>query len=512
MAQPTNNQSRALLLAAALLTAATCGALAYRVPLGIPGQWIWRQNQLALQLAPAGWAAFALVLLVWFVSRPDWWENQRPATRAAMLFLLIFVVFGLQVGLLNATGLPWITPGAVIASPVATTYYSVALDVRDPVTWIASYADQMRALPYHARTHPPGFVLLFIALRHVCETAFPHPPPILSTIAESYRVFGIGPTPTDAAAAIAGAFLFALIGALSLWPLYLLGRRFMSADAALCAVLFMAAMPAMLLFGASSDEVVLTLTILVIYLSYSAYQCHSERSEESRRSALPQVGQERASCASWFHAFLAGLVLAIALFFTLGVLILIAWLALWIIIGVARSADRGPALRRALIGIVAAAAGFVAFYLVLYLALGYHPIAVAREGLFAHRGVTTIEAARSYWAWLIMDPVELIVFAGLPLVVAALWSWRGMARDPESARLRAFLLAWLVAVALLDLSGAVRGEVGRIWLFLLWPAALAAGPRLASLPRRGFVISVLVALQVWQAILMRGYLTLYDVF
>jgi hypothetical protein len=126
--------------------------------------------------------------------------------------------------------------------------------------------------------------------------------------------------------------------------------------------------------------------------------------------------------------------------------------------------------------------------------------------------VTTVEAARSYWAWLIMDPVELIVFAGLPLVAAAFWSWRSMARDPESARLRAFLLAWFIAVVLLDLSGTVRGEVGRIWLFLLWPAALAAGPRLASLPRRGFVISVLIALQVWQAILMRGYLTLYDVF
>jgi hypothetical protein len=498
MAQPTNNPSRALLLAAALLTAATCGALAYRVPFGIPGQWVWRQNQLALQLAPAGWAAFALILLVWFVSRPDWWENQRPPARAAMLFLLILVAFGLQVGLLNATGLPWVTPGAVIASPVATTYYSVALDVRDPVTWIASYADQMRALPYHARTHPPGFVLLFIALRRICEAAFPHPPQILTTIAESYRVFGIGPTPTDAAAAIAGAFLFALIGALSLWPFYLLARRFMSADAALCAVLLMAAMPALLLFGASSDEVVLTLTILVIYLSYSALR--------------PPVGQERVSCPPWLLSFLAGITLAIALFFTLGALILIAWLVLWIIVGIARSADRGAAARRALAGIAAAAVGFLAFYLVLYLALGYHPIAVAREGLFAHRGVTTVEAARSYWAWLIMDPVELIVFAGLPLVAAAFWSWRGIARDPESARLRAFLLAWFIAVVLLDLSGTVRGEVGRIWLFLLWPAALAAGPRLASLPRRSFVISVLIALQVWQAILMRGYLTLYDVF
>ena len=503
MAEPTNSQPRALLLAVALLVGALGLALAYRLPFGIPGEWVWRPNQLALRLAPAGWAALALVLLTWLLSRQGWWQSRRPAVRAAMLALLVLAVFALQVGLLNATGPPWVTPGAIIASPVATTYYSVSLDVRDPAQWVATYADRMGTLPYHARTHPPGFVLLFVLLRRICEWAVPDPPPVLHTIAESYRIFGIGPTPADAAAAITGAFLFAFVGALCLWPLYLLGRELVGPDAALCAVLLMAAMPSMLLVGASSDEVVLTFTILILYLGYSAWRasvCHSERSQESRRSS------------SLGLSFLAGLVLAIALFFTLGILILVAWLALWVVIGIARSADRPAALRRALPGVAAAAAGFAAFYLVLYLAFGYQPLAVAREGLFAHRGVTTVETARSYWKWLVMNPVELIVFAGLPLVVAAIWSATGGAKDPSQSRLRTFLLAWLVAVALLDLSGTVRGEVGRIWLFLLWPAALAAGPRLAAVQRRSIVITALVALQVWQTVVMRGYLTLYDIF
>jgi hypothetical protein len=500
---PVPDPTRRLLLIAALATAILGVALALRVPIGIPSEWIWRPNQLPVQLSPAGWAALALVIWSWFTTRAGWWESLPAARRAVALGLLILIVFVLQCGLLNATGLPWITPGAVIASPVATTYYSVSLDVRDPGKWIATYADQMRTLPYHARTHPPGFVLLFVALRRICEWGLPHPPPVLSTIAESYRVFGIGPTSTDAAAAIAGAFLFALIGALSLLPVYLLGRRFVNADAALCAVLLVAAMPSLLLFGASSDEIVLTLAVLVIWAGYAAWhdRCHAERSEGFFLS-----------WHSTLRALLTGLVLAIALFFTLGMLILAAWLAVWTIIGIARAHDRPSALRHALLVAAAAAVGFIGFYLVLYLGLGYHPIAVAREGLLAHRGVSTVEAARSYWEWLVMDPVELIVFAGLPLVVAAVWSWRGTAKDPSLARLRTFLLAWMIALVLLDLSGTVRGEVGRIWLFLLWPAALAAGPRLASLPRRSLVITVLVALQVWQAILMRGYLTLYDIF
>ena len=68
----------------------------------------------------------------------------------------------------------------------------------------------------------------------------------------------------------------------------------------------------------------------------------------------------------------------------------------------------------------------------------------------------------------------------------------------------------MLALALLDLSGTVRGEVGRIWLFLMWPLAMAAAPPLTG-PGRDRIFLGLVGLQVVQALLLRSYLMLYSI-
>jgi hypothetical protein len=484
-----DRSSRRLLLTAALVTAAFGLALAAGVPIGIPGEWLWRRNALSVDLRWAPFTGLILIVVAWLVSRPGWWGRRRPAGRAGALALIMLAAFALQASLLNAVGLPWVTPGAVIASPVATTYYSISLDVRETPAWIASYPERMASLPYHLRTHPPGLVVFFLLLRGAFARILPHPPPMLEEIARAYRQFGIGPSPADAAAAIAGAFLLSLLGMLSLWPLYLFGRHLMGAEAALCSTALMAAMPALLVFGASPDEAILTLAVSILWLGYSAWR----RSSPGR-------------------AFLAGLVLAIGLFCTLALLALVEWMLIWMILGIVRSRERRRALRRALVAAIAVGAGFAGFYLALWLTVRYRPLAVAREALLAHRGVTAVEAARSYGKWLLMDPVEMVIFGGLAILVTALWSWRGMKGETGLSRWRTFLVSWLIACLLLDLSGAVRGEVGRIWLFLLWPLALAVGPWLAVRPRRAGLIALLVALQVWQAILIRGYLTIYDIF
>jgi len=489
MSETADHSSRRLLLVAAIATAAFGLAMAGRVPVGIPGQWVWRPNDLPVHLWPAGVAALLLVCVAWLICRPGWWARSRPAARAVALALLILCAFLVQLGLLNAIGVPWVYPGAVIASPVATTYYSVSLEVRDPAQWVASYPQVMHLLPYHARTHPPGLVLFFIGLRRLCAALIPEPPPILTEIARAYEEFGIGPTPADAAAAIVAPIIISLLGALCLWPLYLLVRALVGPEAGICAAALVAGVPSLLLFGASPDLIVLALAVGAAWLSYSAWQ-----------SASP------------LRPFLAGLLLALGLFVSLGLLTLVAWLAVWALLGVLKSPGRRAAVRRLALGGIAAAFGVVVFYTVLHLAVGYRPFAVAREALFAHRGVTTAETARTYWLWVLLNPVEAALFAGLPLVVCALWSTRGLSGRADLRPLRTFLLSWLIVVALLDLSGTVRGEVGRIWLFLLWPAALAAGAWLADRPHRAGLVAALLALQLWQVLLMRGYLTVYDIF
>jgi len=167
-------------------------------------------------------------------------------------------------------------------------------------------------------------------------------------------------------------------------------------------------------------------------------------------------------------------------------------------------------VRRALGMGLAGVIGFAIFYLALYLAYDYRPIAVARAALTAHRAVAAMEGVRTYWRWAVMNPGECAIFTGLPLTVAALWSWRAL-RDPGQERLRMFVRSWLVLAVLLDLSGMVRGEVGRIWLFLMWPAALAASAWLSAREDRARAVPVLVLLQVAQAVMMNGYLTIYSI-
>ena len=477
---------RGMQIGAALITAALWGALAAGVPVGIPGQWVWSRNDLPVRLWPAVAAGLVLIGIVFLMYRPELVGREGPLRGGRALVLLVAAVFLLQMALLNAAGVPLLSPSAIIASPVATTYYSVSLELKDLREWVRTYPEHMAGLPYHARTHPPGFVLLFLLVRCACQTVAPRPPAVFAELAEALRQFGIGPSATDALAAVVSPAVISLLGALSLWPLSLLARELAGGTVGHAGTVLAGSIPALLVFGASPDLVALLATVLALWLGYSAW----------RRDSLPR-------------ALLAGVVSGIGLFLTFGLLALMGWVWVWLALGLLSSADRRAAARRAARVAAGAAVGIAGYYLVLYLSLGYRPFAVARQALFAHHGVTTAEAARSYLAWVLMDPVETAVFLGLPLAVAAVWAGIRLRRDPGLGRLRLFLVSWLVTVALLDLSGTVRGEVGRIWLFLMWPAALVAGAGLGE--NRGRAAAALVALQMAQAILMRHYLTFYMV-
>jgi len=475
-------------MAAAVATVALGVALLAGWEPGLRGEWVWRRNALPARMWPPLAIGISLTALSALLCRARAWETMRPLSRGISLALLVVVAFSLQVALLNAVGAPWITPGAYIVSPNVTTYFGVALDVQNPADWIARYPDLLPTLPYHAATHPPGFVLLFLSLQRACSALIESPSPALADLATGYSdLFGLGLAPADAAAAIASALLLALLGALGLLPIYFLARRLAGPAAAICATCLAASMPGLLLLGASSDLVVMSLTAFALCLGYCAW----------RSKNIPL-------------AVLSGLAVAIGLFFTLGFALIAAWAALWIVVGALGSAPRTPTLRRSLVAGALGLCGFAVFYLALYLLCGYQPIAAALKALSAHRGITTIEAARTYWKWVLMNPVECAIFAGLPLIVAALWSHRAL-RSPGHSRLRAFLISWLVLFALLDLSGTVRGEVGRIWLFLLWPAALAAGAWCARTPDRRSLVPLIILLQVTQTLLMKAYLTIYSI-
>lgn len=487
--------ARNLLLVAGLSVAVAVNLFARGVGVGIRAyraEWIWRPlaKELRVHLMPAFLASAALVGLVWWLCRRGRWEEMRPWGRAMALAALVLVTFALQCALINAIGQPWAGPGAIIASPVTTTYFDDSRHVGPVGEYLARYHEIMPTLRYHAATHPPGTTLFFWAVRRACRwvpSSWYAESVTVATVQAYADFLGVGFPRSDGLAAVVSALLLALLGACTVVPVYLLTSRMTGAQAAGgVAACLTAGIPSLLLLSASSDQLVFFFAVRIVLLAYLAWK--SER--------------------VWVSAA-AGVLCAVGLFVSLGLLALVGWLLLWALFGWLRAADRGAALRRLAVRWAAGGAGFIGFYLALFLATGYRGWTVAYLGIFAHRQATTVEFPRTYWKWVLMNPVEMAVFAGLALVAAA--AWAGIQRKALSPSLGVFLISWLAALAVLDVSGTVRGEVGRIWLFLMWPLAVGAGAAVAKLPERRLTATMLVAMQVCQALAMRAYLTMYDI-
>ncbi len=485
-AETQGKSSSTLILVAGLATAAFAAALSRGWQPGIPGEWVWRSNKLPAHLLGALAIGLALVLMTAALCRQGVWQRLARAHRALAFLLLIALVVGLQIALLNAVGIPWVSPGAAIISPAATTYFGVSLGVQSPGDWLAHYHELLPTLPYHAATHPPGFVLFFWGMRKLVALPPVLPSQVLDVLVKLGDTLGLSITRSDALAAVASALLISLIGALGLIPLYLLARSLAGPHAAICATCLAATMPGLLLLGASPDLIVMTLAIGALYRGCQGYG------------------------GSWLFAIAAGLLIAVGMFLSLAFGLVAVLACLWGAFAIERSPERSAAIRGVLRTAAIASAALAAAYVALYLTTGYRPVAAAIEALSSHRAVTTVEAARTYWKWALMNPVECAIFAGIPAVVAACWAVPSLRRSPNPG-LSSLLAAWLVLFALIDLSGTVRGETGRIWLFLLWPVALSAGAAVSRRRDAGRVTALLVFMQVAQALLMKGYLTIYSI-
>jgi hypothetical protein len=138
-------------------------------------------------------------------------------------------------------------------------------------------------------------------------------------------------------------------------------------------------------------------------------------------------------------------------------------------------------------GAAATAAGLLVAWAVPA-ALGHHVVQAALTALRIHRDVYT--TPRSYPLWLAFNLLDLALFAGLPAVVLL------------ALHARHVLLARVVVAALLllDLTGTVRGEAGRIWTPLLPFVLVAAFPPAilsarAAVPAAALLLLLAVALR-----------------
>lgn len=430
-------------------------------------EWYWpyQIRPLARWWAPV-LAAFGLLVVV------AWWLRQHKPSNWRTIVSLTGLALGsllLQLGLIYADR-PAVTAELMdrTLSNLASGFFEPAVEIDDLGQVLRHYPQTMPTFASeHARTHPPGL----IAANWLTVQALARAPGLSTAVA--HRVWPLRCTdlwllnrPSHVAAALAvWAVLPLLVAALTVFPAYALAHRWLRPPAARLATALVATMPALLLFAPKSVQLYPSLTFAIL-LSF-----HRGLAGRARRSAARR----------WF--FLAGLLLSLSTFLSLGngaLLLLLgiyAWLYLWQGDGQPASQPRVSGSSPSLSGsgpadlghgLLAFAAGAIAVWLVYWLGWSVSPLAVASTGLQQHYQLVTQH--RRYAWWLFYNLVDVLVYAGLPLVVGfvgtALIAMRRTGRK-STRPAGALAVALAVLILLLDVSGSARGEVGRLWLFFL---------------------------------------------
>ncbi len=163
--------------------------------------------------------------------------------------------------------------------------------------------------------------------------------------------------------------------------------------------------------------------------------------------------------------------------------------------------------------LAAGAAAALACALVLRFATGYDTLG-SWERCVRNNAKFNAESARSYWAWLLYNPILFLLFLGGPSAV--LWAWGTIRAGARTLRRgRVCGLDWLplslaAVMAALWLSGVNRGEVERLWMFLM-PACVLAGAAGLRLRVSAAPAAAMLLAQAAQVIVFRVCYDAWDI-
>ena len=374
---------------------------------------------------------------------------------------------------------------AALASEINTSYFQVAGEIGERDAFVRGYAARMGTLPMHARTHPPGWPLLFRAALDAGAQ-----PPGMQVARRAARLLGadwaasarlassVAERPL-ADADVAGLWLVVALLAFCVVALpaatYFMARAFAAPDVAMHAAAWTAFLGAPLLFFPDVDVAHPALFALAV----GAWL------RRDRHVAWALVAGVIAAALVWLSFG------NLAIYLACGALVMLGW--------------RGVAVRHA-------REAWCVLGLLLPLALLAAWAEQAGAGLLttyaeAMRQHHLILAHRTRLLWLWLNPLETAVALGVPsgLWIASHVDWPALWAGARRAALeggRLLLAATLFALVVLDLSGQTKGESGRLWMGF-FPLLLAgAAPTLAARDRDWPGLAVLLAMTL---VVMKGF-------
>jgi len=468
------------------------------VPLGIPGEWTWErvtpEPDLLWNLSGA---VVAACLFIGFVRqgwrRFEFFSGQGFQAFEIGLWLVGLIVFSfawLWIVQEISPARNRLGKSAFVLYYASSSGYFTRARYGEPdiTAFLAGYEGLMREGDVlHTGTHPPGLFVAFYGMIAACEsssklcTFLDETQPLsfreaLDVIASNglRRRVARPILPLDRRVLWLATLLVMASASLTVVPLFGLLRRYCSIQTAWVGAALWPALPAVAVFIPKSDVVFPLIGMTLLWLWLTAWD---------RRSV--------------FLASLAGTVAWIGLNCSLAflpVLLLAAVMSLGKVFLHRESTNNtmdkrpqdGPSIvsssLKHVLCIVSAITCFLLLIFVVRHFLQVNLFHVWRLNYQNHAGFYQ-QFSRTYWKWLVINPVEVSFAAGWPVVaMAAGTCWNLFRRSFQRRPDEKDLLAWSVAGVwgLLWLTGKNSGEAARLWIVLLPWLICLAGLRLAS--------------------------------
>ena len=446
-------------------------ALNLRLPVTQHGVWKPNERPFASTSAVV-FGGFLFAAALWAILKSD---RRWPLRLGALVLLGFALQHG--VALLEGRGLDGmrdriVKTGHAEFAEVAVKQESVWRTLREYGPLV-----ERGELGVYARSKPPGQLLFYMLTERVAQTL--NPQPSAEARLEQLRT--------------TAAVLWPLLSCLAIVPLFFFVRRAFDVDRGLLACALYLVVPAVQLITLHTDQVLFPLlTMTAAWLTLEAATRHS----------LP-----------WAAG--AGAVFFLAMFcsFPLGATALVAFATG---VGGLLAERQSSGLRTALRWIVLTAAGLAAGMLMLGLVLR---LGIGYDFLARYRSAMTFHAAWKRWTpglgptlyYGSTNTLEFAFWLGFPLAGVALWrcvrSVAGIRRRRLNAEMG--LGAGLLTVLLvLVFFGKTKGEVSRLWLFLVpFACASAAGELKAWREQKhgGRSVAILLLLQALTLLVVKRY-------
>lgn len=403
-------------------------------------QWPWRSLDVIDTLSVFAAPLLVLGCCAWL------WSRSPPSAadaRALVAGLVICEVL-LQWARIRAEPGGWAWLEAVVQSRHTTSYYTDAARIEDVGAFLRDFS-WMR-LEHHSSTHPPGPVLYYWLLLRLLGAKLAAP---------------IGGALLGVFASLGVAVAYALAGLWTNDPARRLGACFM-----------FTLMPSLIVVLPSFDQVYPTLTML--------------------------------ACIAWWRSFDRaraavglGLLAFVATMMAYQFLVLAIPFGLYALVAL-RERGWDPKLRRAMVRACAIAFGvWLGANILVSLVTPFHPFdsftaALARQARYA------AVMQRPYAMSLAYDLYDFFLGGGIVVIpLLAIHFVR------EGRREVALTLVGLLSLLIVDLSGLLRCEAARVWLFLQPFAIVPAGLTLASFRLSGRAVVLATASLVLVAVVCK---------